>query len=343
MADRTARGAATANMTKDDDESRHRERCDRIAGEARAWIVRLTSGAATQADADACAAWRAQPEHDAAFLAAARLWQQTGAALGGRVPSTDRRSPGSPTRRHVLRRAAWSVGAASAAAASGAVALRWPELSAMHRTGTGEIRTIALAGGTRLTLDAETSVDVSAEAQKQIVTLVTGALVVAATGRLPVTVQAGETRTTTRAGTVGEVAVTCRPAPDGGWFGNRVVTVSCLAGDAEFSSGREAAPTLLRAGDGIEAGRGAPVVRKVDETAAAWRRGLLVFRDTPLAAVVDDLNRYRPGRIILAGTAAARRVTGVFHLDRPDEALASIRAALGLSEYRLGERFVILR
>ncbi|TNC12014.1 DUF4880 domain-containing protein [Methylobacterium terricola] len=331
-------------MTKVHDENGHRDRRDRIAGEARAWIVRLTSGAATEADAEACAAWRAQPEHDAAFLAAADLWHRTGVALRGHVPPADRPRPSAPTRRHVLRRAAWGVGAASAAAASGAVALRWPELSAMHRTGTGEIRTITLAGGTRLDLDAETSVDVSAEAQRQVVTLVTGALVVTATGSLPVAVQAGETRTTTRGGAIGELAVTCRPAPDGGWLGSRVVTVSCLAGEAEVRSGRETAPTLLRAGDGIEAGQGASVVRrKVDDTAAAWRRGLLVFRDTPLAAVVDDLNRYRPGRIVVAGTAAARRVTGVFHLDRPNEALASIRTALGLSEYRLGERFILLR
>jgi transmembrane sensor len=343
VADQTARGAATANMTKSHDDNGHREMLDRIEGEARAWIVRLTSGAATQADAEACAAWRALPEHDAAFLAAARLWQQTGAALGGQVPSTDRRIPSLPTRRHVLHRAAWSVSAASVAAASGAVALRWPELNATHRTGTGEIRTIVLAGGTRLDLDAETSVDVSAEAQQQVLTLITGALVVTATGSLPVAVQAGDTRTTARAGLIGELGITCRPASDGGWFGNRIVTISCLAGEAEFRSSREAASTLLRAGDGIEVGRGSSIARKVDETVVAWRRGLLVFRDTPLAAVVDDLNRYRPGRIILAGTAAARRVTGVFHLDRPDEALASIRAALGLSEYRVSERFVILR
>ncbi len=45
-----------------------------------------------------------------------------------------------------------------------------------------------------------------------------------------------------------------------------------------------------------------------------------------LSEVVDDLNRYRPGRIVLASSAAAaRRVTGIFHLARPEEALRSIR------------------
>jgi transmembrane sensor len=59
---------------------------------------------------------------------------------------------------------------------------------------------------------------------------------------------------------------------------------------------------------------------------------------------VDDLNRYRPGRIVVASSAtAARRVTGVFHLARPEEALGSIRTALALSEVRFGDRLVVLR
>lgn len=333
-------------MTTAHDDNGH---CDAaragIEGQARAWIVRLTSGSATQADAEACAAWRADPQHDAAFLAAARLWQQTGRILEQGAVATDRRMSGRPTRRHVLRRAAWGAGAASAAATCGAVALRWPELGATYRTGTGEIRTIALADGTRLELDAETSLDVAGEERRPVLSLHTGALVVTAPDGTSVTVQAGATRTTTRAGSPSELAVSCRLAPDvAGWFGRQIVAVSCLAGEAEVRANDAGSSTRLRAGYGIEVGRGAAATHALDAATAAWRRGLLVFRDTPLATVVDDLNRYRPGRIMLAsGSAASRRVTGVFHLDRPDEALTTIRTALGLAEYRLGERLVLLR
>jgi transmembrane sensor len=332
-------------MTTAHDDNGHRDAAHaRIEGQARAWVVRLTSGSATKADAEECAAWRADPEHDAAFLAAARLWQLTGRAFDGGAAVTGRQTSARPTRRHVLRRAAWGVGAGSIAAGCGAVALRWPELSATYRTGTGELRTIILADGTRLELDAETSLDEGGADRRPVLRLHTGAVAVTATDGVPVTVQAAGMRATT-SGSAGELAVSCRPAPDAaGWFGGRVVTVSCLAGGVEVRESDAAASTLLRAGYSIAVGRGPAAPHPLDNATTAWRRGLLVFRDTPLATVVDDLNRYRPGRIVLAGSvAASRRVTGVFHLDRPDEALTSIRTALGLAEYRLGERLILLR
>jgi transmembrane sensor len=42
--------------------------------------------------------------------------------------------------------------------------------------------------------------------------------------------------------------------------------------------------------------------------------------------VVDEVNRYRPGRIILAnGALGDRLVSGVFHLDRIDGVLDQIK------------------
>ena len=35
----------------------------------------------------------------------------------------------------------------------------------------------------------------------------------------------------------------------------------------------------------------------------AWRDGVLVFRNTPLVRVIEEVNRYRPGRIILAAAS----------------------------------------
>lgn len=332
-------------MTGADDEKRPVEPAGGgLDAQARAWIIRLTSGSATQADADACAAWRANPDHDAAFRAAARLWQQAAPALRNSASARDGRALSQPTRRQVLRRAAWGAGAASLAAGGGAIALRWSELSATHRTGTGEVRSVRLPDGTGLDLDAQTALDLETVGQRHVVSLRAGALVVTAPEAVSVTVRAGDTRTSTRAGLPAEIAVSCRPAPDAaGWFGGTDVGVACLSGEVDFQSGAGVTPTRLRAGYGIGTGHGAGTVHGIDAaTAAAWRRGLLVFRDTPLATVVSDLNRYRSGRIMLA-SATARRVTGVFHLDRPDEALTSIGAALGLTEYRLGAGLVILR
>jgi transmembrane sensor len=56
----------------------------------------------------------------------------------------------------------------------------------------------------------------------------------------------------------------------------------------------------------------------VDATqVASWRVGLLIFRDRPLADVVDEVNRYRAGKIVITNPELGRRlVNGTFQLDR---------------------------
>ncbi len=67
--------------------------------------------------------------------------------------------------------------------------------------------------------------------------------------------------------------------------------------------------------------------------ATAWRDGRLIFDRVPLAEVVAELNRYRRGRVVIAGPdLAARTVSGVFDTARLDGALASIARELGVRE-----------
>ncbi|QEE40986.1 DUF4880 domain-containing protein [Methylobacterium sp. WL2] len=326
--------------------SADRDRC--IAQDARAWVVRLTSGTATQDDAQALAAWRSDPEQDAAFRAAAGLWKQAGHALAGpaRAPAS-RGDLLAMTRRRMLRRVA-AGGIASASIAAGAtLALRWPVLNAAYRTGTGEIRTVVLSGGIRIELDAETALDARLDDEGHDMALQAGsvAVTVPASGAALI-LGAGRGRLVTELGRPAEFIVRCRPSEGlSGWVGALDADMSCLSGAVTVVPAAGAPTTRLMAGQEIRIGPDARGVHLIDVAhVAAWRRGLLVFRDTPLSEVVDDLNRYRPGRIVLAGSAAAaRRVTGIFHLARPEEALSSIRTALALSEVRLGDRLVILR
>ncbi len=61
----------------------------------------------------------------------------------------------------------------------------------------------------------------------------------------------------------------------------------------------------------------------------AWQRGLIIFHDVPLAAVVEEINRYRPGRIILFNDALAeRKVVAGFRLDQIDDVVNCIAQAL---------------
>ncbi len=321
-----------------------------VAREASAWVVRLTSGAATQDEARALAAWRdADPAHDAAFRAAAGLWKQAGHALAAPAGvAATRAVPREITRRRMLGRvAAGGVASASIAAAGATLALRWPALSAAYRTGTGEIRTLALADGLRIELDAETVLDAHLDDLRQDFVLHAGSVAVTVpTGRAAITLGVGEARLVTETGEAAEFIVRCKPREGlSGWVGGLDADMSCLSGSVTVVPASGTPATRLTTGQEIRVGREGRGVHPIDiAQAAAWRRGLLVFRDAPLSEVVDDLNRYRPGRIVLgSSTAASRRVTGIFHLARPEEALRSIRTALALSEVRLGDRLVVLR
>lgn len=320
-----------------------------VEREARAWVVRLTSGMATQDDARALAEWRANPEHDAAFHAAAGLWKSAGDALANSEKASAARGAtlGMTRRRMLGRVGVGGVASASIAAAGATLALRWPTLNAAHRTGTGEIRTLALASGIRIELDAETALDADLEPEGPVIALHAGAVVVTVpTGHAALSMTVGEAHLATQAGQATEFAVRCRPS-DGlsGWVGGTDTDLSCLSGFITVVPAPGRATTRLTAGQAMATGSNARGVHPIDiASVAVWRRGLLVFRDTPLSQVVEDLNRYRPGRIILGSpSAASRRVTGIFHLERPEEALGSIRTALALSEVRLGDRIVVLR
>src|SRR5690606_10596059 len=101
----------------------------------------------------------------------------------------------------------------------------------------------------------------------------------------------------------------------------------------------------LETGEGVvysPQGLGKKTAADID-TAAAWRNGLLIFNDQPLADVIADLNRHRRGKVMLArGALGSRRVSGVFHLDRPEEILAHFEDTLHVRSMRLVGGVVLL-
>jgi transmembrane sensor len=69
-----------------------------------------------------------------------------------------------------------------------------------------------------------------------------------------------------------------------------------------------------------------------------------VFFQTPLGAVVDELNRYQRGRImILSDRLRALPVTGVFSTRHAAEAIDIIKATLGVSSFRVTDAVIVLR
>ena len=65
-----------------------------------------------------------------------------------------------------------------------------------------------------------------------------------------------------------------------------------------------------------------------DET-SAWRQGALVFRQTPLPAVVAEINRYRRGHVVLLdGKRGASAMSGRFEIRDMEKVLVQIERAL---------------
>lgn len=72
------------------------------------------------------------------------------------------------------------------------------------------------------------------------------------------------------------------------------------------------------------------------EQIAAWRRGELVFVKTRLADVLDEINRYRPGRVVLANLSVRDKpVSGSFFINALNVALALMQRSFALNSRAL--------
>jgi transmembrane sensor len=298
--------------------------------EALAHLLRLRSGRATADDAARFLAWRARgAAHERALRDALRLQdrvRQVEAEDG--AGNVVRLGPRAVTRRMVMRGALAASGVGAAVLAGQSIDLI-PPASAMRadvRTGPGERREVALPGGARATLNTRTSIALDGAA----VELIAGELLLEARGA-PARLRAGA------GACLVDGRVNLRRDGD-------AVEATCLAGRAAVAWGGARRP--LGAGETVsydDAGVGAVRADRDPAATIAWRSGTLIFRDMPFAHVVAEINRYRPGRVLLAGDAlAARRLTGTYDVARLDDFFGQAQLAFGARVTRLPAGVVIL-
>ncbi len=296
-----------------------------IQKEAQAWVVRLASGQVSERDAQVFRHWCARSrKHANAFAEARAVW-------GAMAPAA-RAVKRAQQPVNVARRA-WLGGAV--AASLGLLVLRpptdlWPAvagLAADYATGTGEQREVALDGGVLVQMNTQTRFD-AATVQDG-----TAALVLLAgeaefqaglRGAARLRVQAGDGSVS-----AGSARFNIR------LFGQEVC-VTCLAGrlrvvqngnDAELAAGEQLRyrPAHFGITRAVRAGE-----------VSAWRQRLLVFKQSTLSDVVAEVNRYRPGKLILNNEVLGKtRVQASFSLDRLDDVIALIQDAYGARVTRL--------
>jgi transmembrane sensor len=318
-----------------------------LQGEAVERLMQATSGRATVADLRELRTWRQRSAaHAEAHRRAVEMWEALGTAAGESVTAADRAMIAGRTRAdggHAIGRRGLLLGGGMAmAAAAGIAVVRpplgwWPSLSdllADYRTETGEQRMIALADGISVEMNTRTSIARRAgNDEEERIELLTGeAMIVAAPPASKVlTVVAAD-------GRVLAARAQFNLRNDSGG-----VRVTCLEGDVQVECRGDEA--TIHAGEQlVYSANGFGSAITVDPaTVTGWRKGLLIFRDEPLARVLDEVNRYWRGQIVLLnGELGRRRVTLRIELARIEEVISYVRIVMGARVRSLPGGVVVL-
>lgn len=307
---------------------------ERPKDEALAWFVRLTSGEATAADRSAHAIWMAaSPSHRKEYEKLAGIWSDLDIMGDPRVQH------GLPiaSRSVAIGRRSFLTGGATMLGVAGYVGLNGlPDfLLSDYETGTAELRELALADGSRVSLDADTAIAVDFIENRRSVQLLRGRAFfdVAKDARRPFIVEAGAGTTTA----LGTRFVVHR------W--SDTVTVS-VEESAVSVMAPDHSSAILQVGQNVSYGEtGLGDVGDIDvQSETAWRRGKLIFKDRPLRQVIADVNRYRAGTIRIVDSELDNlRVSGIFEIANPDGVLGALSAALPVRVLRLTDYLVLLR
>jgi transmembrane sensor len=214
----------------------------------------------------------------------------------------------------------WWIGAAAVAAAV-AVGLFWTEATRARpqtiATASAQRRSFTLADGTRVELNANTSVLVENGRAERRVRIADGEafFVVSRDRTRPFIVETagGSVRVT---GTIFNV----RTAPDS------ELEVTVVEGSVEVRPGDAdgtlaAAPTALAAGDQLSLRAGSASVRALSagalDDALAWRRGQIACDGMPLSEVLARFAHYNGIRVTVTPGAERKRSGGIFGIDDP--------------------------
>lgn len=311
-----------------------------IREQAAEWAVLLDAGCLSPGQTRALAEWRdSDPRHAQALDLAVATWADLGRL--GHLDAPPVASPVvAPARPVTGRRRRSRLGWAASSAAVLLLAVFavdrgpavWLRMSADYVATGGEVRQVSLPDGSTVDLDSGSAINVVYSDTERRVKLLAGDAMFDAAP-----VGAGEVRpfvveyagaSTQALGTRFVVGGEGR----GGWVGmlEHSTRVSLQAPPASGAAER-----VLNEGQSLryDQAQGVRLWPEQDvRRASAWQRGLLVFEREPLGQVVERINRYRGGRVVIADSALARReVSGMFRLDNLDQAVVMLTDELRAS------------
>lgn len=307
------------------------------------WCVRLCEGQMTGAARVEFTRWLTEdPHHRAAFDQAVATWEEVDAAeatpelLSLRVEALEslRRAQRARAGRRLRGgRTPWVLAASVVLAVLLGAAAWWYLTPQRFSSGVGERRTVLLADGSLISLDASSEVLVRYSAGLRTLHLVRGRakFEVAEDPQRPFSVRAAD-RDVVATGTVFSVEIVQREVRVVLYEGR--VSVAGLGQRTPLSAGEELiAPVSLPQGriETVDAAR-----------SSSWESGWLEFVDEPLESAVERVNRYARDPVSVGdATAANVRVSGVFSAGDTRAFVEGVTAVSPLRAEEIGGRVVL--
>lgn len=311
-----------------------------LRDQAQHWVARLAARDISEAELDRLDEWlAADTDNRRAFARERALWQDLHAVADALVePHVEAANvvqlpPALLSRRRMMRFAPIALAASLAAFVMGPSLII--DLRADHRTAAGEVRTLALSDGTTAMLDSGSAISVDFSDGQRVVHLLEGRawFDVHHEGRpFMVTALGGVTRDI---GTGFEV----RHEGD-------IVEVSVTEGSVQVRApdGTQGKPLMAGERTRYSAAGLDPLAPLPTSQFAAWRKGEILFEKQPVTTAIAEIARYRRATIWTLGDfGKVAPVSGVFLVERPDEALQTLARMRGLRVTTLPGGHLIVR
>lgn len=290
-----------------------------LSEQAAAWFLRRQESGCSEAERQEFETWlAANAAHRSEYQQYVQLWHNLD-HVGGVTTLSRRRK----TR----------TGIALAALVTVLGAMQWfASREEVITTAMGQRQHIVLADGTAVDMNTATVLRVAMSGYTRKVTLEQGEALfnVAHSALRPFEVHAGS-------GILRDIGTSFNVARE-----DEKITVAVLEGEVQVrldNPASTAAVTLHGGEQLVYSARDLFAISAVDSKAAtAWREGRMIFHDTPLAAVIAQINRYHPRQIVLTDAGLNDlKVSGKFNTADREGLIRALKILFPLSSEEHGE------
>jgi len=316
-------------------------RSQEIEHAASRWLERAALGSMTENDIEAFEDWKSQAlAHRVAYVRLEAAWQRTERLAALRKPMLDRSAASKDLSltRNVKHVAAF---AAMLLVGAGLIFETQRPRDIRYTTDIGNREIVSLADGSHIELNTNSSVRVKLSDSRREVILDKGEAYfdVAHDAARPFSVTASGHRITD----IGTKFSVRQDADK--------VEVSLIEGKAKIDLSASAPlrrSEMLLPGDIAIATADRITVHKLSVRSMSdqlgWRRGVIVFDNTPLAAAVEEVNRYNRTKLVIADPAVSHlTISGTFPADNFQIVVDAAKDVYGLRAENRGDAIVITR